>query len=355
MNPSQTKHDVAVYIGRFQPFHNGHLALLRHALASAAQIVVVIGSAHQARTPKNPFSWQERAEMVRLALADGDAKRVQFLPVRDYFDQPRWVHAVRSGVEALVRRPDGAPPRSIALVGHFKDATSEYLSNFPDWALLTQDRLAVADGVHLRDSIFGCAGQALEPTLSALVAQTPATTRDFLRAWVALPYFEAMAEEWRVLKQYRESWKSAPYPPVLVTVDAIVRCSDRVLLIRRGEAPGKGLQAVPGGFIDPRETAFQSTLRELREETRLNLLDMTLRRCLKATAVFDHPDRSLRGRTITLAHYFDLGDHELPEVQAADDAASVAWVDIARLPAMEDQFHDDHFHMLDHFLGLTVA
>ena len=65
MTPS---HDVAVYVGRFQPFHNGHLALLRHALSVAPQGILVIGSAHQARTPKNPFSWQERAEMVRLTL-----------------------------------------------------------------------------------------------------------------------------------------------------------------------------------------------------------------------------------------------------------------------------------------------
>jgi bifunctional NMN adenylyltransferase/nudix hydrolase len=69
--------------------------------------------------------------------------------------------------------------------------------------------------------------------------------------------------------------------------------------------------------------------------------------------VFDHPDRSQRGRTITHAHYFDLGDRELPEVRADDDAARAEWVPIAALASMEDRFFDDHFHMLDHFLGLT--
>jgi bifunctional NMN adenylyltransferase/nudix hydrolase len=140
---------------------------------------------------------------------------------------------------------------------------------------------------------------------------------------------------------------------VFVTVDAVVRCVDRVLLIRRGRAPGVGLHAVPGGFIEQRETAYQSALRELAEETHLELLADTMQRTLRATAVFDHPDRSLRGRTITHAHYFDLGDRELPEVRADDDAQSVAWVPIVDIPAMEDRFHDDHFHMLDHFLGLT--
>ena len=70
-------------------------------------------------------------------------------------------------------------------------------------------------------------------------------------------------------------------------------------------------------------------------------------------AVFDHPDRSQRGRVITHAHYFDLGERALPAVEAGDDARSVEWVSIAEIAALEDQFHDDHFHMLDHFLGVT--
>src|SRR5256885_10084300 len=56
---------TAVLIGRFQPLHNGHMALLRAALERAEQIVVVLGSAWQAPNPKNPFSWQERAQMLR--------------------------------------------------------------------------------------------------------------------------------------------------------------------------------------------------------------------------------------------------------------------------------------------------
>jgi len=63
---------TAVLIGRFQPLHNGHMALLRAALERAEQIVVVLGSAWQAPNPKNPFSWQERAQMLREALPPAD-------------------------------------------------------------------------------------------------------------------------------------------------------------------------------------------------------------------------------------------------------------------------------------------
>ena len=348
--------DIAVLVGRFQPFHDAHLALLTRALAIAPRCVVVVGSAFQARTPKNPFTWTERAEMIRHALPEAERERVTIVPMRDYYDEARWVAAVRESVAALVA--GDASPR-IALVGHFKDATSSYLAAFPDWTLDSVERLPAADGAQLRDALFAAlpedthAPVALDAALAALVDQAPPSTVAFLRSWTALPFFAELAVEWRMLKHYKAAWRAAPYAPTFVTVDAVLQCAGQVLLIRRGKAPGRGLYATPGGFIEARETTWQSCLRELEEETHLKLLDETMRRSLREVAVFDHPDRSQRGRTITHAHYFDLGDRELPEVRADDDAAAAAWVPIAELQAMEDRFFDDHFHMLDHFLGLT--
>ena len=362
MSPSEPNrpHDVAVFIGRFQPWHNGHLMLLQQALASAELAVVVVGSAGQARTPKNPFSWQERAQMVLLSLPEADRSRVRFLPIRDYYDEARWVAAVRRGVAALLAKepagasvPAGAPPQSVALFGHFKDATSHYLRDFPGWHLVSVERNSPIDATALRNAYFGQLGCDMEACLAALVEQAPPTTRDFLRAWSALPAYPLLCAEWAMLQAYRKAWQAAPYPPVFVTVDTIVRCAGQVLLIRRGQAPGKGLYAVPGGFLEQRETVYQSALRELHEETGLHLLDSSMRDCLKDVCVFDHPDRSQRGRTITHAHYFDLGNRRPPEVLAADDAALAEWVAIDQLPRLEAEFFDDHFHMLDHFLGLT--
>lgn len=354
MTASTPAHDAAVFIGRFQPFHQGHAALLQQALSIAPRCVVVIGSAFQARSPKNPWSWQERAEMFKLALPEADRARLLFLPVRDYYNEARWTEVVLAGVARLLNDAGVESPR-IALIGHFKDATSDYLRAFPGWALHSVERRGPIDATSLRDAYFGCAAESLDATLGALIDQAPPSTLAMLRAWSALPQFTAIAEEWRFIKRYREAWAAAPYPPVFVTVDALVRCNGRVLLIRRAEAPGKGLYALPGGFIEQRETAYQSALRELREETSMSLLDSTMRLNMKASCVFDHPDRSQRGRTITHAFYFDLGERELPEVRASDDAAHVEWVSIDKLAAMEEHFHDDHFHMLDHFLGLTTG
>ena len=62
-------HDTALLIGRFEPVHSGHLALLQEALRQAPQVIVVVGSAWQPRSPKNPFTWQEREAMLREAQA----------------------------------------------------------------------------------------------------------------------------------------------------------------------------------------------------------------------------------------------------------------------------------------------
>jgi bifunctional NMN adenylyltransferase/nudix hydrolase len=345
--------DVALLIGRFQPFHRAHQALLEEALAIAPRCIVVIGSAHQARTPKNPFTWTERAEMIRLALPPAQRDRVRFLPMRDYYDQARWVRVVRACVEGLLERESGRPASRVAIVGHVKDATSGYLCAFGDWRTHAVPRMDGADAARLRDALFGNDGGTLEETLAALVDQAPPSTIAFLRAWCALPFVAELAAEWRALRQYKAAWKAAPYPPVFVTVDAVVRCAGHVLLIRRGQAPGRGLHAVPGGFVEQRETLWQSCVRELEEETHLPLLAETLRASLREVAVFDHPDRSQRGRTITHAHYFDLGERALPELRAGDDAQAAEWVPVDRLAALEDHFLDDHFHMLDHFIGLT--
>lgn len=345
-------HDLAVYVGRFQPFHNGHLAVLRRAMKAAAHCVVVLGSAHQARTPKNPFTWLERAEMIGQAIPEADRARLHFLPMRDYYNEARWVQAVRRSVTQAAATA-GLQAARIAMVGHFKDASSHYLQRFPGWHLVSLDRLHPADATPIREALFAHADEAIGRTLTALADQVPPSTLSFLASWASQPFMQILAHEWQQLKADKARWACAPYPPVFVTVDAVVRCSGHVLLIQRGQFPGRGLHALPGGFLEQRETVYQSTLRELREETQLDLPEPPMQQALREVVVFDHPERSLRGRTITHAHYFDLGEGELPAVSAGDDAQTALWTPINQLPSMEDRFHDDHFHILDQFLGLT--
>lgn len=339
----------AVCIGRFQLFHHAQLALIRQGLALAPRCAVLVGSAFQARSPRNPFTFQERVEAIRLALSEEERERVDFRPVRDTWDEARWIASVQAAMASLT----GSERTPVVVVGHRKDPTTGYLDQLPGWPLHDIGHQGEVHGKALRAALY--TAQSLDAALAAMASQVPPSMLDFLRSWAELPFLARLREEWAELAEEHDKWAGSPYPPVFVTVDAVVRIADEVLLIRRGRAPGKGLLAVPGGFIDQRETAWQSAVRELQEETGFRLLPSEMRHACKAMRVFDHPDRSQRGRVITHAFYFDFGERMKPEIAGSDDAAEARWVPIAELPGLEEQFHDDHFHILDAFLDVMPA
>jgi len=115
---------------------------------------------------------------------------------------------------------------------------------------------------------------------------------------------------------------------------------------------GKGTWATPGGFIKSNERLEDSMLRELREETKLKVPVPVLRGNIKAREVFDSPNRSLRGRTITHAFLIELPPGPLPKVKGSDDAEKARWVPLSVFEKMQDQMFEDHYtlvnKMLDH-------
>ena len=135
------------------------------------------------------------------------------------------------------------------------------------------------------------------------------------------------------------------------TVDGVVVHSGHVLLVERGAQPGKGQWALPGGFVRGDERLLDAVIRELREETRLKLPAPVLRGSLRAQEAFDHPERSLRGRTITHAFHFEFQAGELPPVKGGDDAAKARWFPLSELRAMESQIYEDHFYIIERFIG----
>ncbi len=84
-----------LFIGRFQPFHKGHLATVKFALERVDQLIIVVGSAQKSHEFRNPFTAGERIRMIKESLdADGEAdvRRIMIIPVPDSEVHSLWTH-----------------------------------------------------------------------------------------------------------------------------------------------------------------------------------------------------------------------------------------------------------------------
>jgi nicotinamide-nucleotide adenylyltransferase len=85
-----------LYVGRFQPFHLGHLGAIKEVLEEVDELAIVIGSAQYSHNPSNPFTAGERLVMIRRALEEAkvDISKVWIVPVPDVHLHMLWVSAL---------------------------------------------------------------------------------------------------------------------------------------------------------------------------------------------------------------------------------------------------------------------
>ncbi len=130
------------------------------------------------------------------------------------------------------------------------------------------------------------------------------------------------------------------HPRPALTVDCVVFGLDdrdlKVLLIERDAEPFAGSWALPGGFVHVDETIDAAALRELEEETGVQI------RFLEQLYTFGDVERDPRERVVTVAYYALLRLDEHP-LHAASDARDANWFPLTELPELAF----DHQHILD--------
>ncbi len=334
------EYDYGIYIGRFQPFHFGHLQTLKTALSESQQVILILGSHRVAPNIRNPWSSQERIEMIRSCLAPEDLKRIHFVSVRDWlYSDNLWLAAVQQQVSEIVGRST-----AVALFGHQKDTSAYYLELFPQWTLVETGNYRALNSTDIRQQYFSAAHRIDRDAL-------PAPVVNYLEQFQESDRYSTLCNEYEFVQSYQQAWAASPYPPTFVTTDAVVVQSGHVLVVRRKAMPGYGQIALPGGFLRQDETLIAGMLRELREETRLKVPLPVLRGSIVDSHVFDSPGRSLRGRTLTHAFFLQLKAGDLPSVKGGDDAAKAWWMSLADLYASEDQIYEDHLQIIQHFVS----
>jgi nicotinamide-nucleotide adenylyltransferase len=85
---------TALFIGRFQPFHKGHLAAIKWILKKEGKIIIVIGSNKRLLTKDNPFYFKERKEMIEETLKKEGIKNFKIFGVHDYNNDIFWAKKI---------------------------------------------------------------------------------------------------------------------------------------------------------------------------------------------------------------------------------------------------------------------
>ena len=85
-----------LFIGRFQPFHLGHLQDIKNALEEVDELIIGIGSSNEEYTKENPFTVKERVEMINLVLAVNNIKKYVVFTIPDVHDDKKWVEHIES-------------------------------------------------------------------------------------------------------------------------------------------------------------------------------------------------------------------------------------------------------------------
>lgn len=314
---------TGIFIGRFQPIHQGHIHAIGIAASQVDKLYILIGSANACRSIKNPWTYDERVDMIRSKLWSNHISNVELVPLNDHpYNNTQWIADVRATVDHYNM---GTP----TLFGHMKEGNA-YLGWFPDWKFRDIEAQYSVHATGIRQRMY----ETDSPEM-------PRTVKDDFK------YYE------------NETARFANYPfPETLNFncgDAVIECQGHVLLIRRKFAPGAGAWALPGGFKNRDESFLDCAVRELQEETNIRVPEKVLRGSIVKTELFDSPKRSFGIPRNTLAVYFRVSpnpDGSLPRANGADDAAECKWFPLTQvLNTLE--LYDDHAAIISTVTGVV--
>ncbi len=148
-------YDLLVFIGRFQPLHMGHQEVIDNALSMSKETLLLVGSANAARSPRNPFTFEERKEMIHSIYP-----QVQVKSLDDHtYNDAAWIAQVQARVKEVLLpqgkwSADGMNDFKVGLIGWDKDHTSYYLKMFPQWTSVSIKPSNLLCATNIREHYF---------------------------------------------------------------------------------------------------------------------------------------------------------------------------------------------------------
>lgn len=346
-------YDLLVFIGRFQPLHLGHQEVIEKALKLSKKVLVLVGSAGTPRTLRNPFTYEERSNLIRMIYPD-----VITRPLQDHtYNDPAWMAEVQTHVKEVLLpkgkwQPDGLADFKVGLIGCDKDHTSFYLKMFPEWESENIPFISPLNATAVRNQLY----TESMPQRCFEAAIMDLKVCDFLGEFQKSEAFKGLKYMYDYIFDPIEGSRAKYGAGPFLTADTLIQVGSKILLIRRGREYGHGLLAMPGGFVEKDERFLDAAIRELREEVRLKVPEPVLRGSIVNRRVFDDPFRSERGRLVTECFHIRLdNEKELPKFKGSidpDEVDEILWVDISDL--RREDFFEDHFFIISSMLGLST-
>ena len=270
---------IGLFIGRFQPFHLGHIDALKQARKyGITEFFIGIWSSNKEHTAENPFSHEERKTMITKILNSLGVKFTIY-PLPDMEkDDDRKEYVINN------------LPKFDAIISGNPLTTSIFKKN--KYAIsnikITKDikSTAIKHMIHIWD---------IEGLKELIPGQI-------------ITYLQSMKADKRLAKYYNDE-----HIRPVVAVDGILLTKDkRIVIIQRKNAPLG--YALPGGHIEYWETAEQALIREMKEEVGVHI------RIKRLAGVMTDPKRDPRNHIISLVYIADIISWR---IKAGDDAKSV--------------------------------
>ena len=372
-----------VYIGRFQPFHKGHKAIVDltvKMMKPGDTFTIIIGSADQQETERNPLSASQRKEMLSTEL---EGYPVTILTINDSpYNYDLWIECLCAKMlgfksathdDFLEKQEDFIKGFSnICIVGmenveEYIDRITKYYTYAPTEHFNLGINSHIFSELDTQASVHGSSIR----TLACLedrdhLENFYSVIKDLVDEKV-LAYLKTVNFPLIVYNAYIKGINYAAstgckYNSCFMTVDNIVfdKFLDQVLLIKRKD---NGKLAIPGGFAEPYMNMKDNALRELEEETSITakmLKDAFVKIDELEPTLIDAPYRDPRSShkcNFVSAVYVwqsrvDALKNFIPYIKAGDDAVDTVWLskeECEDLPAW--RFHADHKKIICKLLG----
>lgn len=287
------KQKLGVVIGRFQPLHNGHIDIIARALEQCEKVLVLISSATESPNYRSPLPSGTRRDMIIEEFKD--PKNLVLLPLRDFPTDDEWIQEVIGFVNSFEENPS-----KVTLYTSEKDAAF-YQTSFVYSTSVAKKEEDEIDDEAIRKLMY--------EDFQIPSALVPTSVHKTLTTFIASPEFTRLTNEYQQCKgREAEGLLAHAYSnPVEPVAHALVIHKGKILLVKRAGVRGHGQLALPGGFIERHETTREAAVRELKEETGL---DLTTVRAMEVASAVEENLNGLSTRTIGINYAYLIDDAE---------------------------------------------